>query len=234
MDKNGTMICACAEAPECNSYTVCPYGGTPKADGTQSCICNSEPNCSSVCIYGGDPKGDGSQACECKTAPDCTGQYGGYPLANGTQECRYNPEPDCSGQYGGHPVANGTQDCYYNSAPDCAAICEYGGAPKGEGTQECICNTYTPIRGVHINEAFRGRATLTINGGVGPYVCTSTSSRSEGIRTYKSTSNVLEVGYTYLGGYCRGEKAYTYFDCTDSKGSSGSTSISSRGNRSCH
>lgn len=33
--------CSCLEAPDCSS--ICTYGGTPKADGSQACDCNEPP-----------------------------------------------------------------------------------------------------------------------------------------------------------------------------------------------
>ena len=33
--------CSCLEAPDCNS--ICTYGGTPRADGSQACDCNEPP-----------------------------------------------------------------------------------------------------------------------------------------------------------------------------------------------
>jgi len=49
---------SCLEAPKCN--TICAYGGTPKANGTQECLCNDNPayTYADVCYTGsyGDVK----------------------------------------------------------------------------------------------------------------------------------------------------------------------------------
>ncbi len=151
-----TETCVCREAPDCTAAGICPYGGTPKGDGTSECSCNPAPICDkTVCPYGGEPAADGTQQCACLEAPNCNNsmvcQYGGTPKANGTQNCSCYDIPVCEGvkqtgsnycTYGGKPAANGTNACICNSGTDCDE-CDLGGTPLKNGTQACTCTTST-------------------------------------------------------------------------------------------
>ncbi len=143
--------CTCNTAPDC--VQKCTYGGTPKANGTDSCSCNAAPVCSSLCTYGGTARADGTQSCACNNAPNCNDSsvcaYGGTAKANGTNACACNSAPNCNSAsvcpYGGTAKANGTQECTCNSAPNCDTACTYGGTAKADGTQGCNCLTSAGI-----------------------------------------------------------------------------------------
>lgn len=157
---DGTMsgTCVCREAPDCSAAGICPYGGSPKGDGTQECRCNPAPICDkTVCPYGGEPAADGTQSCACQPAPNCNNSmvcpYGGNPKGNGTQACQCNDVPVCEGakarqtgsnycEYGGKPAKDGTNACICNKGSDCDE-CDLGGTPLKNGTQACTCTTDT-------------------------------------------------------------------------------------------
>lgn len=157
---DGTMseTCVCREAPDCSVAGICPYGGSPKGDGTQECRCNPAPICDkTVCPYGGEPAADGTQSCACQPAPNCNNSmvcpYGGNPKGNGTQACQCNDVPVCEGakarqtgsnycEYGGKPAKDGTNACICNKGSDCDE-CDLGGTPLKNGTQACTCTTDT-------------------------------------------------------------------------------------------